>query len=122
MPALPAALLRIAPRRAAPPAGTAWRDARHALALPFRRVLREAPALVAALPLPRRREHALERTLEAMADRVARAELALLREEHRRLLKAKRAEAAEAALVRLQDTLDQLRREQRAPAPAGAAF
>lgn len=113
MSGLPAVLPRTAPRRTAPPAGIAW-------ALPFRQALRDMPGLVAALPLLRppsraqRRERALERTLDAMAARVAEAELALLREERRRLHEARRAEAAEAALVRLQDMLDQLRREQRA--------
>ena len=50
-----------------------------------------------------RREKALERVLDELTDRLARSELAMLRE-------ARRAEAAETALVRLQNTLDGLRR------------
>jgi len=44
-----------------------------------------------------------------MADRVARAELAAERETGRASQEAGRAQAAEAALIRLQDTLDHLR-------------
>jgi hypothetical protein len=56
-----------------------------------------------------RREKALERVLDDMADRVARTELALLRQEAESLREQRRAAAAEAALARLQDMLDDLR-------------
>ena len=48
-----------------------------------------------------------------MADRVARAELAAERETRRASQEAGRAQAAEAALIRLQDTLDHLRARDR---------
>jgi hypothetical protein len=48
-----------------------------------------------------------------MADRVARAELHAEREQRRASREAERARAAELALVRLQDTLDHMRRRNR---------
>lgn len=135
MPVLPALLLRSAPRRAADAAGTAWlapcrtlaRQIARQVTQPLAGVGQGWRALPAPLPLPRlplspslRRERALERSLDAMAGRVAQAELELLREQRRTRQEARRAEAAEAALVRLQDTLDQLRREQHTRHPASA--
>jgi hypothetical protein len=64
----------------------------------LRRSLRRSP-----------REKALERVLDDMAERVARTELALLRQEAESLREQRRAAAAEAALTRLQDMLDHLR-------------
>lgn len=62
---------------------------------------------------------ALEHVLADMADRVARAELAAGREARRASREAGRAQAAEAALIRLQDTLDHLRaRDRQASAEA----
>ncbi|WP_159999049.1 hypothetical protein [Roseomonas sp. 18066] len=58
-----------------------------------------------------RRQRALERLLDGMAERVAQTEIALLRQQRDARRQAARAEAAEAALVRLQDMLDRLRRE-----------
>jgi hypothetical protein len=57
----------------------------------------------------RHHSDALERLLDGMATRVAQAELALLRQQEECRRQAARAEAAEAALVRLQDMLDRLR-------------
>ncbi|WP_419900226.1 hypothetical protein [Roseomonas sp. USHLN139] len=60
-----------------------------------------------------RRQRALEAVLDGMALRVARTEIALLRQQREACHQAARAEAAEAALVRLQDMLDQLRQDSR---------
>jgi hypothetical protein len=56
---------------------------------------------------------ALEQVLQDMADRVARAELHAEREQRRASREAERARAAELALIRLQDTLDHLRKRSR---------
>ncbi|WP_207553699.1 hypothetical protein, partial [Teichococcus deserti] len=61
----------------------------------------------------RRRRQALETMLDGMAERVARTEIALLRQQRDARRQAARADAAEAALVRLQDMLDRLRQERR---------
>ncbi|MCQ4159969.1 hypothetical protein NON00_08500 [Roseomonas sp. GC11] len=67
------------------------------------------------VPAQSRRERALEQAMEALADRLARTEIALLREQRRTDRESARAEAAEAAVVRLQDALDRLRQTQREP-------
>lgn len=74
-------------------------------------------ALRAALPRWRPRSgarhhrQALELELAAMADRVARAELAASRAAAATGQAEARARAAEAAMIRLQDNLDHLRRQ-----------
>lgn len=91
------------PARAAPAAG--WS-------------LNPAPGLLArlrggALPSsPSWREQAQERLLDGMAERIARLEIALLREQRRTRDQALRADLAESAIIRLQSTLDHLRQEQ----------
>lgn len=123
MPALPALLLRSAPRRDAGAAGTAWlapcRALTRQIGQGWRGLAAPLPRAVSWLAPPQFwRERAIERAMDAMAARVAQAELALLREQRQSRQQAQRAEQAEAALVRLQDMLDQLRREQRERNPA----
>lgn len=77
-----------------------------------------APHLLAALRDPqsgkarawRQRCQALERTLDELSDRLARTEIALLREEQAKQRAELRQAEAENALVRVQSTLDTLRR------------
>ncbi|MBO1076112.1 hypothetical protein [Roseomonas marmotae] len=67
----------------------------------------------ACLPRPAQRQdhqlRALELTLEAMADRLARAELLAARQAAHARRHEARALAAEDALIRLQDALNQAR-------------
>jgi len=60
----------------------------------------------------RYRCQALEHTLEDLTDRLAQSEIALARARHDKQQAARRAVEAEAALVRVQSTLDALRRRQ----------
>lgn len=72
---------------------------------------------VALLAMPqawawRHRCQALEYTLDTLADRLARTELALLRAQQERQQAVRQATDAEAALVRVQSMLDTLRQRQ----------
>lgn len=64
-----------------------------------------------------RRERALEALVESLAERIAQTEIALLREARDRERLARRAEAAEQDVQRLQGTLDRLRHSLPAPRP-----
>lgn len=62
-----------------------------------------------------RRDQAQERLLDGMAERIAALEIALLREQRQTRHQALRAGEAEETIIRLQSTLDRLRREGREP-------
>lgn len=76
-----------------------------------------APGLSLRQRLASRREQALEALVDSMAGRIARTEIALLCQQRDADHQAARAEAAEAALVRLQDMLDQLRQDRLPQSP-----
>lgn len=65
----------------------------------------------------RRREQAQEQLIDGMADRIARLEISLLREQQDRRQQALRAGQAEEAVIRLQASLDQLRQDKPASCP-----
>ncbi|MFC4169086.1 hypothetical protein [Teichococcus aestuarii] len=64
------------------------------------------------LPGWSRRAQAQERLLDDMADRIARLEIALLREQRQAQEQALRADQAEASIIRLQSMLDSFRQHQ----------
>ncbi|MCI0754808.1 hypothetical protein [Teichococcus vastitatis] len=65
--------------------------------------LRSSPRQLAS----RLRNHALEAVFEQLTDRLARAELALLQEQHRHHRTLQHAAVVEADLVKLRSLLDQ---------------